>query len=58
MRSRLGNNGGNMKVYSSENLNILHPTVLMHATSKMYFVTASDIRKNEGVFERLMWNFF
>lgn len=47
-----------MKVYSSENLNILHPTVLMHATSKMYFVTASDIRKNEGVFERLMWNYF
>lgn len=42
------------KVYNSENLNILHPTVLTHFTSNMYCITASNIRKNEEVFESLM----
>lgn len=44
---------GEIRKYA-ENLNILHPTVLMYVTSKMYCITASDIRKNEEGFERLV----
>lgn len=48
MRSRLGNNGGNMTVYGSENLNDLHPNLLTYVTLEMYYIASSDVRKNEG----------
>lgn len=43
-----------MKVYSLENLNILHSNVLMHVTSNMYCIAASATIKNEVSFERLI----